>query len=167
MGRRARMRARSLQALPKVTPNTSIADAIKLRVARYYAAKMRMCFFELGLCSGGRLRADVLALAMNGWIVIVEVKSSVADFRADKKMHLYEQWANQAYVAMPESVYLKVKEKILPDWGVFIMSEDGSVLKKVLGAKSYSIEEEDTRNILIRAAFRSADTNKTKNKQVT
>jgi hypothetical protein len=152
---------------PRTTPNTSIADAIKYRVALYYRRKMRMCFFELGLCSSGRLRADILVLAMNGHLVIVEVKSSVADFRIDKKMRGYEKYANQTYLAMPELVYLKIKDRILPDWGVFIMSNDGQHIKKVKGAPNFDIEEEDSKSVLIRAAFRSADTNTAKNRQVT
>jgi hypothetical protein len=166
MGRRRRTKAMSYGALAAALPkrNTSIADAIKHTVAKYYVSKMRMCFFELGLVSGGRLRADVLALAMNGYLVIVEVKSSVADFRADKKMDQYEPYCNQSYVAMPESVHRKVKEKVLPGWGVFIMTEDGSKIIKVKGAKPFEVEPEIATSLYIRAAFRSADTNAAKNK---
>jgi len=149
-------------ALPK--RNTSIADSIKHAVAKYYVGKMRMCFFEIGLVPGGRLRADVLALAMNGYLVIVEVKSSVADFRADKKMDQYEEYCNQSYVAMPQAVYAKVKEKVLPGWGVFIMTDDGTRILKVKGAKPFEVEPETARSLYIRAAFRSADTNAAKSK---
>lgn len=135
-----------------------------MQVARYYYKKGRQSFFELGLCTMGRLRADVFVLAMNGHIVIVEVKSSLADFRTDKKMKAYEEYSNQTYLALPESVYRKVKEQILPGWGCFVMSEDGTRILKVKGAKPFDIDPQITQELCIRAAFRSADTNTVKSK---
>ena len=150
----------------KAPRNTSIADTIKNRVARYYSRKHRVCFFELGLCSGGRLRADVMALAMNGHVIVVEVKSSVADYRSDKKMLLYKEYCNKLYVALPISVYEKVKEDIHldKDVGVFVMSDDGSVLKKVLPSRNRQIHEDVSYNLAIRAAFRASDTTNRKNR---
>jgi hypothetical protein len=145
--------------------STSVADEIKKSVAAYYYKKGRMSFFELGLTWMGRLRADVFVLAMNGYIVIVEVKSSLADFRSDKKMKQYEEFCNASYCAMPESVYLKVKDKILPGWGCFVMNEDGTCILKVKGAKPFDIDPEITKELCIRAAYREADTNKSKNKR--
>jgi len=165
MGRRRRTKALTYGAIDiRLKRSTGLADNIKATVAKYYAKKMRMCFFEIGLVPMGRLRADILVLAMNGYLVIVEVKSSVADFRADKKMAQYEEYCNQSYVAMPESVYKKVGARILPGWGCFIMSEDGLRIIKVKGAKPFEVEEDTARSIYIRAAFRSADTNAAKSK---
>jgi len=47
-------------------------------------------------------RADVLALGRDGSLVIVEVKSSVADFRSDRKWPDYRQWCDQLYFAVAE-----------------------------------------------------------------
>jgi len=165
MGRRRRVKLKALAVLrPRQTRDTSLSEAIKLRIARYYVQKMRACFFELGLCGGGRLRADIFVLAMNGHTVIVEVKSSLADFRADKKMHLYEPYACQAYCAMPGSVYLKVKDKILTGWGVFVMSENGHAIQEVKRATNYDLAPGVVNDLWVRAVFRSADTNGSKSK---
>ncbi|MGH7034703.1 MAG: MmcB family DNA repair protein [Stellaceae bacterium] len=53
-------------------------------------------------------RADVLALGRDGSLVIVEIKSSVADFRADRKWPGYRQWCDRLYFAVPEGFPLEL-----------------------------------------------------------
>ena len=53
-------------------------------------------------------RADVLALGRDGSLVIVEIKSSVADFRADRKWPDYRQWCDRLYFAVPEGFPLEL-----------------------------------------------------------
>ena len=45
-------------------------------------------------------RADVLALGKAGDLMVVEVKSSVADFRADQKWPAYRDFADRLYFAV-------------------------------------------------------------------
>lgn len=54
---------------------------------------------EFPLANGQR--ADILALGKTGDLVIVEIKSSVADFRADRKWAGYRDFADQLYFAVP------------------------------------------------------------------
>src|SRR6266436_3690981 len=54
---------------------------------------------EFQLANGQR--ADILALGRTGDLVIVEVKSSVADFRADRKWSGYREFADRLYFAVP------------------------------------------------------------------
>src|SRR5689334_22126492 len=53
---------------------------------------------EFPLASGRR--ADVLALGRGGDLLIVEVKSSVADFRSDRKWPDYAEWCDRLYFAV-------------------------------------------------------------------
>jgi hypothetical protein len=46
-------------------------------------------------------RADILGLGRAGDLLIVEVKSSVADFRADRKWASYRDFADRLYFAVP------------------------------------------------------------------
>ena len=46
-------------------------------------------------------RADILGLGRAGDLVIVEIKSSVADFRADHKWTTYRDFADRLYFAVP------------------------------------------------------------------
>jgi hypothetical protein len=55
---------------------------------------------EVPLADGRR--ADVLALGRDGTLVIVEIKSSVADFRSDRKWPDYRQWCDRLYFAVSE-----------------------------------------------------------------
>lgn len=49
-----------------------------------------------------RRRVDVIALAEDGRIAVVEVKSSEADFRADAKWRDYLDFCDAFYFAVPE-----------------------------------------------------------------
>lgn len=54
---------------------------------------------EFPLANGRR--ADILALGKTGELMIVEIKSSVADFRADRKWIQYRDFADRLYFAVP------------------------------------------------------------------
>ena len=51
-------------------------------------------------------RVDVVALARDGAVIVVECKASVADFRADRKWAGYLEWCDAFYFAAPETVPL-------------------------------------------------------------
>jgi hypothetical protein len=48
-----------------------------------------------------RRRADIMALGRSGELLVVEIKSSVADFRADRKWACYRDYADRLYFAVP------------------------------------------------------------------
>lgn len=54
---------------------------------------------EFPLANGRR--ADIFALGRAGDLIIVEIKSSVADFRADRKWPDYRAFADRFYFAVP------------------------------------------------------------------
>ncbi len=58
-----------------------------------------------------RRRADILALGKTGELMIVEIKSSVADFRADRKWGFYREFADRLYFAVPS----EFPSLIIPD----------------------------------------------------
>ncbi len=58
------------------------------------------CLFEVSLKTGRRV--DVMALDDKGRIAVVEVKSSLADFRADQKWEGYLDFCDLFYFAVPE-----------------------------------------------------------------
>lgn len=141
------------------------ANLIKATLAKRFKKEKRAVFYELGLLRKGRYRADVLALAMTGHTICVEVKSSVADFRADRKMQFYLPYCNKFYLACQKSVWDKIDFDI-PGAGVFIMSEDCSRVLKVIRAQNRDIDPDIVFNLAIRAAFRNADNSTRKNKRV-
>src|SRR5262249_49185240 len=50
-----------------------------------------------------RRRADIVALGRGGDLAIIEIKSSVADFRADRKWVEYRDFADRFYFAVSNS----------------------------------------------------------------
>jgi hypothetical protein len=73
------------------------ALAIARGTARYLHALGYCVVSELPLPSGRR--ADLVALGGDGEIIIVEIKSSVADFRADQKWMDYRQHCDRLFFA--------------------------------------------------------------------
>ena len=56
---------------------------------------------EFPLANGRR--ADIFALGRGGDLAIIEIKSSVADFRADRKWTEYRDFADRFYFAVPKT----------------------------------------------------------------
>lgn len=84
---------------------------------------------ELPLASGRR--ADIVALAPDGAVWIVEIKSSVEDFRADTKWPDYRMHCDRLFFAIPESVPLE----LMPE-------EAGLILADAYGAEILREPEE-------------------------
>jgi hypothetical protein len=109
-------------------PDTGRCDATRevTRGARRY---LRACGFavigELPLPNGRR--ADLVALAPDGALRIVEVKSSREDFRADRKWTLYRNYCDRFYFAAP----MALEEGLFPeDAGLIVADAHGAMLAR-------------------------------------
>jgi hypothetical protein len=131
------------------------AEDIRQVVAARYTQKRWAVHFEVGLVKHGRLRADVIAMHMGGGIEIIEVKSSVADFRTDKKMAKYMPYGDKMYLAVTKEVYEKIADKVLPGIGVYVVGPDSIYVAK--RAKTRPVHGKKRLNIMARLAYRSAD----------
>ncbi|MFV3074297.1 MmcB family DNA repair protein [Niveispirillum fermenti] len=83
-------------ALPR--PASDPAAAITRGVRRMLAERGIRGLVEFPLANGRR--ADILALADDGEVSIVEVKSSVVDFRTDQKWPEYLEFCDRFYFAV-------------------------------------------------------------------
>ncbi|MFZ0844362.1 MAG: MmcB family DNA repair protein [Pseudolabrys sp.] len=96
-----------------------------LRVARGTARLLHAHGFsvvsELSLPSGRR--ADLAALDASGEIWIVEVKSSVADFRADQKWQDYRAHCDRLFFATAQNVPCEI---FPPDAGLIVADGFGA-----------------------------------------
>jgi hypothetical protein len=78
---------------------------------------------ELTLASGRR--ADIVALSPEGSVWIVEIKSSVEDFRTDGKWPDYRMHCDRLYFAIPDAV----PEAIMPqDAGLILADAYGAAI---------------------------------------
>ena len=76
------------------------AQRIARAVIAYYEARGFACLTEFTLKTNKR--PDVTCLAEDGTIIMIEIKSSVADFKADKKWQSYGEWADSLYFAVAD-----------------------------------------------------------------
>ena len=107
--------------LPVDGRQSETALAVARGTARLLHALGRCVVSELPLPSGRR--ADLVALDSGGEIWIVEIKSSVADFRADQKWQEYRAHCDRLFFAthmdMPHEIFP-------PDAGLIIADAFGA-----------------------------------------
>jgi hypothetical protein len=87
----------------------SVAALVVRGVRRAFAAEGVATMTEVALASGRR--ADVMAVDGRAKITIVEVKSCVADFRADRKWQDYRDFCDRFLFAVPADF----PQELIPD----------------------------------------------------
>ena len=118
--------ADSALVLPVDGRQSPTAAAIQRGVRRLFARLGHVTLPEFTLASGRR--ADVIALSPQGQLTIVEIKSSVTDFRTDQKWPDYESFCDAFYFAVPDGLPLE----ILPDDRGLIVADafDAAILRE-------------------------------------
>lgn len=94
------------------------AMAIRRGILRGMAETDMVFLPELTL-SGGR-RADLVGLDRKGMVIVIEIKSSVADFQVDKKWHEYKDFCDRFYFA----THPDVPSHIFPEDEGFILADE-------------------------------------------
>lgn len=138
-------------------PSTPVIDgrqspaalAIARGTARYLHALGYCVVSELPLPSGRR--ADLVALGGDGEIIIVEIKSSVADFRADQKWMDYRRHCDRLFFA----THADVPCDIFPtDAGLIVADAFGATV--VCEAPEQRIAAATRRSVMLRFAHAAA-----------
>jgi hypothetical protein len=93
-------------ALPVDRRQSERALAIRRGVCRRFRAEGLALIPEVTLRSGRR--ADLVALGADGAVTIIEIKSSVEDFRADAKWREYCLYADRFYFATGPHVPVEI-----------------------------------------------------------
>ena len=81
-----------------MTDATRISQGALPRRCRALAHRGFATLPEVSLANGRR--ADILALGRDGDLIIVEIKSSVADFQSDRKWPQYRDYCDRLYFAV-------------------------------------------------------------------
>lgn len=139
--------------LQTLVPRDGRQSETALSVARGTRRLLRRLNFstitELPLLTGRR--ADIVALAVDATILIVEIKSSVADFRADTKWRDYRAHCDQFYFAIPDGVPIDL---IPNDTGLILADAySGDILRP---APEHSVASATRRAMLMRFAHAAA-----------
>jgi len=90
-------------------------------VCRYLSDLGYSVLTEFTLRNGRR--ADVIALGDDGSVVIVEVKVSVADLKADRKWPEYDDFCDRLFFATPRDFPL---ERLPPACGILVADQWGA-----------------------------------------
>jgi len=108
-----------------IAPRDGRQSETALLVARGTRRLLRRLKFssvtELPLLSGRR--ADIVALGEDGAIHIIEIKSSIADFRADMKWRDYRAHCDRLFFAIPETAPAEIMPQ---DAGLIIADAYGA-----------------------------------------
>ncbi len=82
-----------------ISERRDTAALLSRGLVRFHADLGQHCLSEFTLRSGRR--ADLICLDAQGGISIIEIKSSVEDFRSDHKWPDYLEYCNRFYFAVP------------------------------------------------------------------
>jgi hypothetical protein len=139
-----------LPASPPVDGRQSpTAFAIARGTSRFLHALGYSVVSELPLPSGRR--ADLVALGGDGEIVIVEIKSSIADFRADQKWMDYRRHCDRLFFA----TVVDVPCEIFPaDTGLIVADAFGASV--VCEAPEHRLLPARRRTVMLRFAHAAA-----------
>ena len=105
---------------------------------------------ELGLADGRR--ADIVALGADGTILIVEIKSSIADFRADHKWRDYAAHCDRLYFAISDATPAEIMTE---DAGLILADRFGAAILRE--AERRPLPPATRRAMLLRFACAAAD----------
>ena len=97
-------------------------------------------------------RMDICALGGDGEIVCVEVKSSRADFAADRKWQDYLDWCDRLYFAVPEGF---PEELLPPDHG--LIRTDAFDAEIIREAPEHKLSAARRKAVMLRFARLAAD----------
>jgi hypothetical protein len=117
----------SMSSLAAALPIDRRQSPTALKIARGTTRLLHSLGFsvvtELPLASGRR--ADLVALGADGEVVIVEIKSSVADFRADQKWIDYRLHCDRLFFATAIEVPCEI---FPPDTGLIVADAYGAAI---------------------------------------
>lgn len=143
----------SLQRITVAFPVDGRQSDTALAVARGTMRLMRSlgrtCVSELPLPSGRR--ADLVALGADGEIWIIEIKSSLADLRADEKWQDYRAHCDRLFFAFPEALPCEI---FPPETGHIVADEYGAQL--ICEAPEHRLPAATRKSMIVRFAQTAA-----------
>lgn len=108
-------------ALPEDGRQSEAARAIQRGVTRYFMQQNIACLPEVTLPN--HRRADLMTLSDKGDIAIIEIKSGLADFQADKKWPDYLNYCDRFYFAVAPDFPV---ERLPPNIGLIFADAYGA-----------------------------------------
>ena len=119
------------------------ALAVQRGVGRLMRAHGFATLNEFTLATGRR--ADVIAIGGSGAIWIIEIKSSLEDFRVDQKWPEYRQYCDQFFFAIPQTLAPEIIPYdagliIADNWGAEIIRQPQEISLHAARRKSVTLD---------------------------
>lgn len=123
-----------------------VAGDLARGVMRLFGDMGQACVAEFRLGNGRRV--DLMAMDRGGLLTAIEIKSSLADYRSDRKWRDYLTWCNAFYFAVPETF----DHGILPD-GIGVMVADAYGAAVVAPSPEYALAPARRKALTLRFAM--------------
>ncbi|MDJ0946474.1 MAG: MmcB family DNA repair protein [Kiloniellales bacterium] len=137
-------------AQPSAEAELQTARAVARGVCRLLGELGQASLTEFTLRTGRRV--DVIGLAGDGLITVVEIKSSLADFRADQKWPDYLEFCDRFYFAVPAAF----PREVLPvDQGLMVADAYGAEILRP-SAELATLAGARRRSVILRFAQTAA-----------
>lgn len=136
--------------MPDDRPMTPTAQELARGLSRYLAQAGYSTLTELILPNGRRV--DVIGIDRAGSIAVVEIKTSVADFRGDQKWGDYRDYCDRFYFAVPEGFPAAL---IREPCGLFVADAYGAAL--IRESDEIAVNAARRRALVLRFAGIAAD----------
>jgi hypothetical protein len=136
--------------LPSDGRQSETARMIARGVRRLLRSRGFSSVTELPLIDGRR--ADIVAVNGEGEVLIVEIKSSPADLRADRKWHDYAACCDRLYFAISETTPVEIAP---PEAGLIVADPYGAEILREANLKRMA--SASRRALLLRFAQAAAD----------
>lgn len=146
-----------------VTGRRLITEKLHQAAVFYWAKKTYSVHKEVGVERWGARRLDVMAIDFVGNMVGVEVKSCLADYRADKKWRDYLSHTTQLFFLFPPSImksrcYPEIKAEIIAEGaGILTLSETTGLVRCAVRAKRRPMSIVRKHQIYKKLAWRGGD----------
>jgi hypothetical protein len=140
-----------------ITETAALGGSCEARSAALLARGVCRALDQLGYASllefplaNGR-RADIFALGRGGDLAVIEIKTSVADFRADRKWVEYRDFADRFYFAVSNNFPVAL---IPEDCGLIVADAFSASL--IRGGSAHSLAPARRRAVTLRFALAAA-----------
>ena len=136
------------------------AEFIKQSIIKKFGWKADAICDEVGLPVleewGSEMFADVMEIKKSGNIIIYEVKSCIADFKADKKYHNYLKHCHLLYFVGDKKTIEHIKSEVSPSVGLYKIHESGyaECIRRAKNTKLVFDTDEIIRKVLIKSNYR-------------
>jgi hypothetical protein len=144
--------------VPRFDPSTPLVDGRQSETAAMIARGVRRMLRARGFSTVTELplldgrRADIVGLGSDGALLIVEIKSSIADFRADHKWRDYAAHCDRLYFA----IHPDLPSAIMPaDAGLIVADPYGAEI--VREPERQRLAPATRRAVMLRFAQAAAD----------